>query len=61
MGTVEPWKFGLALAGLGIVWFFIPPKATFAFALLFILGALYAANREAETRGIESPLDSIRF
>lgn len=61
VGRVEPWKFGLALVALGVVWSILPAGAHWTAALVLILGALLAANADADARGVPRPLESIRL
>lgn len=59
VGQLEPWKFGLALLALGVLWGILPPGAHWPLAALLILGALLAANRYADEHGMKRPLKSI--
>jgi len=58
-GEIEPWKFGLALLGLAVVWFILPRGSQWPLALLLIGGGLAAANSIAKDQGIPTPLQSI--
>jgi hypothetical protein len=58
-GEVEPWKFGLAVAALAVVWFLFPKGSHWWLALLLVGGGLAAANKYAEANKIPLPLQSI--
>lgn len=58
-GETEPWKFGLAIVGLAVVWFLFPKGSHWWLALLLIGGGLVAANKLAEKNGQPSPLRSL--
>lgn len=57
--TIEPWKFGLAIAFLAVIWFILPKGSHWWLMLLLVGGALAASNIYAEQQNIPSPLQSI--
>jgi hypothetical protein len=49
------WGFALALAGLAVLWFWLPAGQGWL-GLALVLGALIVANQDAAARGVNGPL-----